>query len=94
MKIRKSHTFRRPLTPPEAALLMLHLGWRRGSTIRQDDAGQVVGCVAHPDDVASFVKAVGEKLVRGKAQSRTRSADRPRLPAWEHRNGPQRKSAT
>ena len=63
MKIRNSYTFTRPLTPPEGDLLLLLIGWRKGSTVRQNEVGQVIGCTGHPDDLADFEKELGERVV-------------------------------
>jgi hypothetical protein len=52
--VRLTYDFRRPLEGDEAELLTSLIGWRRGSSVRTDESGQVVGCVAHPDDWAEF----------------------------------------
>ncbi len=69
MKIRNDYTFKRPLTTAEAGLLGLVIGWRNGSSIREDSAGQVVGCCAHPDDVWAFEKEVGKKIIERRASN-------------------------
>ena len=52
--VRFAYDFRRPLEDDEAELLTRLIGWRRGSSVRTDESGKVVGCVAHPDDWVEF----------------------------------------
>jgi len=54
----------RPLEGREAELLTSLIGWRRGSSVRTDESGQVVGCVAHPDDWAEFKKELRKRNIR------------------------------
>jgi hypothetical protein len=64
--VRLTYDFRRPLEGDEAELLTSLIGWRRGSSVRTDETGQVVGCVAHPDDWAEFKKELRKRKI-GKA---------------------------
>jgi hypothetical protein len=66
--VRLTYDFRRPLEGDEAELLTSLIGWRRGSSVRTDESGQVVGCVAHPDDWAEFKKEL-RKRNPGKANA-------------------------
>jgi hypothetical protein len=54
--IRNKYKFERPLTDAEVPLLKKLICWRPGSSVIVDPAGAVIGCVAHPDDVAEFHK--------------------------------------
>jgi hypothetical protein len=64
--VRVTYDFPRPLESGEAELLTSLIGWRRGSSVRTDESGQVVGCVAHPDDLAEFKKELRKRNI-GKA---------------------------
>lgn len=56
--IRNEYRFTRPLTVAETDLLMQLIGWRREARLVTDPSEAVVGCVAHPDDVAAFTAEV------------------------------------
>ena len=47
--------FSRSLTANEAAALAHWIVWRDGSQLERDDAGRVIECTAHPDDLADFL---------------------------------------
>jgi hypothetical protein len=53
---RRDYEFSRPLTEDEAAMLAHAILWRPGSRLKRDSFEQVVGCCAHPDDVAEFLQ--------------------------------------
>lgn len=51
------YEFAAPLTEREAQLLMTLIGYRKGSTVITDSSGNVVGCVANPEDFKDFLHA-------------------------------------
>jgi hypothetical protein len=58
--IRNRYTFSRPLSSSEANLLLVLIGWRKGSCVITDGL-PVIGCVAHPDDLAAFRKELRKR---------------------------------
>jgi hypothetical protein len=61
--IRNRYTFNRELTESEAVLLLLVIGWRKGSYVITTGI-PVIGCVAHPDDLADFQKELRKSKAR------------------------------
>jgi hypothetical protein len=62
MKIRNSYKFTRPLTPPEGDLLLLLIGWRKGSAVRQTRLDRSAVPVA-PMTWKTSRKELGERVV-------------------------------
>jgi hypothetical protein len=54
--IRNRYTFSRPLTRPEYLLLIVAINERPGSTLIFGAVNEVIGVVAHPDDLEEFQK--------------------------------------
>lgn len=49
-----SYVFSRPLSNQEANLLILLIGWRRGSKVTATASRGVTGCTAFADDMLDF----------------------------------------
>ncbi len=58
--IRQRYKLGRVLSEDETELLLLLIGWRRGSVLVQNSAG-VIGCSAHPDDFTDFLKELRKR---------------------------------
>jgi hypothetical protein len=79
--IRACYQFRRPLCDAEAALLQEYIGWRRGSRVCRNLAGQVDGAICHPDDLRAYEQATKTRIVKRKvAVAGTQTA----IPAIPH----------
>jgi hypothetical protein len=56
------YEFAAPLTEREAQLLLTLIGYRKGSTVITDNSGNIIGCVANPEDFKDFLHARNDSV--------------------------------
>lgn len=75
------YEFAAPLADREAQLLITLIGYRKGSTVITDGSGNVIGCVANPEDFKEFLHARNDSVHSVSSVFRLPSGGEPKFAA-------------